>query len=719
MSSQPDYLLLAQADTLFLGEARKFRGQTYDNDGQKLHMSGAPMSLQRVVPLQPPGRIYLTRTALATIEAEARRHGSAGSSGHETGGILVGRRLGAYDSSGSILIAAATGPGRNAFTSPTVFEPDLEYVSEQLDQWRSRFPRTDYIGTWHKHPPGYATFSPGDVRTAHEVFADPSYQMDEIVSPIVLVASDGAVEIHYFYMSRRMAQKGESFFPIDRAIVQLIEDDDLLVMRERLDWDVTYAAAAPTIVLDQRDLEGDLARVSEAVDLKKVFRWRGFSSERSVFAFPSVLWLLGLIVLCFPALFYLDLPTALRQSFNLPLGWSSAVLNSDSVSRSAVILSVSATATAVSALLDEADLWRRVDAARDDPELQIGLIAILQRNNVTRDLNDRPLYLRLHEARLALSRQLISEGRYEQAIGVAREALQASQIRTKSAAQPADSSLQEAADQLAKAYLAQGQDALQRGQLEVAETAFLMLKGLQPEPGPGLQPEIAELNTAISARLGGLARQATSTAAAVAALPRRTPGGAASAATPAPTSTPTAQPAAGVAPSPAATVPAIVAETPAPVAATATAGGSGPLPIAPSAEPAGATATPAATETPAPTQTPAPAASATPTATPIAAQYDVAFTTMTEAEMQRLQDGTICEGCNGFLFTPSEIGVAIISPAGIAEYKAQRPVMKLPIGMIEVRLFSLTGAVSPVFATRSYQVQEGTFYSLTVRSLKD
>lgn len=187
------------------------------------------MSRQRS--LLPPTRLLIAHQVISIIEAEARKHAAGYTVGHETGGVLVGRRLGG-DNANTVLIVGATGPGPNALTLPTQFELDVEYINRELARWHEQFPRLDYIGTWHKHPPNYSSFSPGDVRTAHEAFADPSYKMDELINPIVLVEGDH-VDIFLFYMSRNMAEAKQPFIPLDWSSVTVVEDHALLIDQER------------------------------------------------------------------------------------------------------------------------------------------------------------------------------------------------------------------------------------------------------------------------------------------------------------------------------------------------------------------------------------------------------------------------------------------------------------------------------------------------------
>ncbi len=180
--------------------------------------------------LTAPQQLYITRQALQAMEEEALRYADTQGVGHETGGILIGRRL--PDRPDTILILIATGPGEHAVRTPVEFSPDVQYVNQQMIAARAIYPRIDYIGTWHKHPREYRTFSPGDVQTAHAIFKDSSYVTDELVSPIVWI-DNGRMTIHYYYMSRRMAEQGLDFDQLANRIVELIPDDHPLVQHER------------------------------------------------------------------------------------------------------------------------------------------------------------------------------------------------------------------------------------------------------------------------------------------------------------------------------------------------------------------------------------------------------------------------------------------------------------------------------------------------------
>jgi integrative and conjugative element protein (TIGR02256 family) len=177
-----------------------------------------------------PDIIYIARSVLHLMEQEAHRHSHAALGENETGGILIGRRLEAPQSV-RMLIAAATGPGEGALHHLAEFNYDVDYVNQKLNEYRASYPTMDYIGTWHKHPLDYPTFSAGDVNTAHHLFQDPSYKMAEIINPIVWLDGDDFT-IRYYYMSRAMATQGQPFVEIPAESIQVIDDDDSLIQRE-------------------------------------------------------------------------------------------------------------------------------------------------------------------------------------------------------------------------------------------------------------------------------------------------------------------------------------------------------------------------------------------------------------------------------------------------------------------------------------------------------
>jgi hypothetical protein len=189
------------------------------------------MTVRQTDTLAPPSQIYITKSAYRLIEDETRRHVDTAQIENETGGILIGRRLEPTHPD-TLLIVAATGPGAGALLDPEEFNYDVHYSQRQLEEYRVIFPHTDYIGTWHKHPAHYETFSPGDVSTAHEIFSDSSYHVQEIINPITWVKK-GRFIVRYYYMSRHMAEQRREFAVLPPQSVNLIDDDDPLVRVEK------------------------------------------------------------------------------------------------------------------------------------------------------------------------------------------------------------------------------------------------------------------------------------------------------------------------------------------------------------------------------------------------------------------------------------------------------------------------------------------------------
>lgn len=190
------------------------------------------MSRQSIHSLPIPDHIFITRSALQSMKDEACHHTDSTLGENETGGILIGRRLDT-NRAAEVLIVAATGPGEDALHHTFVFGPDVDYCNEKLDEYHHTYPRMDYIGTWHKHPRSFPSFSRGDVATAHEIFHDPSYQIDEIINPIVWVDHNQQITIRYYYMDRAMAMRHDDFVEISAELVSLIDDDDDRVINEQ------------------------------------------------------------------------------------------------------------------------------------------------------------------------------------------------------------------------------------------------------------------------------------------------------------------------------------------------------------------------------------------------------------------------------------------------------------------------------------------------------
>jgi tetratricopeptide (TPR) repeat protein len=175
--------------------------------------------------------VLITRSAVRIMCEEALERAGISAPENETGGILVGRRL----NDTTLLVLAATDPGGKATREQTVFEPDLVYTNQVLAELREIYQQADYMGTWHKHPPLYPTFSYGDVQTAHSIFADPDYgHLEETLNPIVWVKGNDPL-VRYYYMSRAMAERREVFAELDQRAIREIDDDHPVVRAERDD----------------------------------------------------------------------------------------------------------------------------------------------------------------------------------------------------------------------------------------------------------------------------------------------------------------------------------------------------------------------------------------------------------------------------------------------------------------------------------------------------
>lgn len=125
----------------------------------------------------------------------------------ETGGILVGQYF-RINQHHVLVVVAATGPGRAADHQETTFAPDSRSLQGDLEQWRKRYRAfgVDYVGEWHKHPPGYPNPSTGDHEQAARILADPGYMLPEgLLTPIITV-EEGVLKIHvhYFLANQRL-----------------------------------------------------------------------------------------------------------------------------------------------------------------------------------------------------------------------------------------------------------------------------------------------------------------------------------------------------------------------------------------------------------------------------------------------------------------------------------------------------------------------------------
>jgi hypothetical protein len=125
------------------------------------------------------------------------------SPGRETGGILVGRMFQLRDGL-CLVVVAASGPGANADRRPHTYAPDPTTSQRDLEAWRNHYRAygVDYVGEWHKHPPGIQQPSAGDTLQVIDILSDDSYKLpDGIYTPLVTI-EDERLLLHSYYYPR-------------------------------------------------------------------------------------------------------------------------------------------------------------------------------------------------------------------------------------------------------------------------------------------------------------------------------------------------------------------------------------------------------------------------------------------------------------------------------------------------------------------------------------
>ncbi|WP_129673493.1 Mov34/MPN/PAD-1 family protein [Candidatus Chloroploca sp. Khr17] len=125
------------------------------------------------------------------------------SPGRETGGILVGRMFQLPDGL-HLVVVAASGPGSNADRRAHTYAPDALARQRDLETWRQHYAtyHVDYVGEWHKHPPGLHRPSSGDTLQVVDILSDESYHLPHgIFTPLVTI-EDGTFLLHGHYYPR-------------------------------------------------------------------------------------------------------------------------------------------------------------------------------------------------------------------------------------------------------------------------------------------------------------------------------------------------------------------------------------------------------------------------------------------------------------------------------------------------------------------------------------
>lgn len=135
-------------------------------------------------------RLVIARRAFAMIVSDCLAHPAT-----ETGGILVGRKLG-----DDFAVPFVVGGGPKAIRRRTGFTPDSEWQQHQLQYLFDRF-GFDYVGDYHRHPGHVELPSAIDLATAQEIVTSSEWSKPEAVFPITTI-QDGTVRIRAFRLSR-------------------------------------------------------------------------------------------------------------------------------------------------------------------------------------------------------------------------------------------------------------------------------------------------------------------------------------------------------------------------------------------------------------------------------------------------------------------------------------------------------------------------------------
>ncbi len=121
----------------------------------------------------------------------------------ETGGILVGRSFKLHQ--GLVLVVVgASGPGAGADRQRHTYAPDVTSHQRELVTWRRHYAayQVDYVGEWHKHPPGHRQPSSGDTQQVRAILNDPDYRLPYgIFTPLVTI-EQGECRLHGYYYPR-------------------------------------------------------------------------------------------------------------------------------------------------------------------------------------------------------------------------------------------------------------------------------------------------------------------------------------------------------------------------------------------------------------------------------------------------------------------------------------------------------------------------------------
>ncbi|HEY1297515.1 MAG TPA: Mov34/MPN/PAD-1 family protein [Chloroflexota bacterium] len=150
-----------------------------------------------------PPTILVLHDVLEMIEHEIEAYRQ---SGIETGGVMIGAPI----DKDTVLVLGATGPGPHAEHFGAEYALDVAYAQEQLMLYQRQYPTADYIGEWHRHPDSLPVPSGGDWQMAERILRDPSYRVDALINPIV-VLPNSEFQIRFFYLHRLDLPRREPF----------------------------------------------------------------------------------------------------------------------------------------------------------------------------------------------------------------------------------------------------------------------------------------------------------------------------------------------------------------------------------------------------------------------------------------------------------------------------------------------------------------------------
>ncbi len=127
----------------------------------------------------------------------------------ESGGILIGKRIGNSD----FVVAFAIGSGPGAVRSLTRFTPDVNWQQRILERLFDLY-AVNYLGSFHRHPWCDHWPSGLDYKTARKIISSLEWDIHEAVFPIIILNARG-IHIYPYYMSR----SSDGFQPVSWQIL--------------------------------------------------------------------------------------------------------------------------------------------------------------------------------------------------------------------------------------------------------------------------------------------------------------------------------------------------------------------------------------------------------------------------------------------------------------------------------------------------------------------